>query len=408
MAACEWDDNFDELQHFEDCVAMLVHNKHCDDYDKVLDVVRMHGLVLYVVSERLRKNRDIVMAAVGEDGYALQYVSKELRDDPDVVVAACATTPNSIELASARLRDDAETMKRCFKAGDSHCGDLLRYASARLRDDYETVLAAVERDYMGQSLFYASMRLRSNREYVMAFVNKCGGAFGYASDALRDDREVALIALRQSGRAVFGLSERLQDDEELVRIAITNRQGYFIKGASARLLNDRDFAFKALEICGLSPYCSMFSNFSEQLRNDIEFVTKALRRNCFWIYCIPNKFHQDEQHVGAIMDAVSECGMLFGLIKTMRKTMPEVYRKMLIFKRAWIKTRWPRLVWQALKFHRQDCEYRNDILHPDKISELVQNADDAMEESFEDGIKNPGRFWVIIMDKRSKYLDSNC
>ena len=77
--------------------------------------VKQRGYALQLVSEDLRRDRDIVMAAVKQYGCALEFASFELWGDCDVVLNAAGHDSSSICFANlTRLARDNTTSPAKF------------------------------------------------------------------------------------------------------------------------------------------------------------------------------------------------------------------------------------------------------------------------------------------------------
>jgi hypothetical protein len=62
-----------------------------------------YGVELFIASEALRNDPEVVLAAIAKDPSALTYASDTLRDDDSIVAAAVAKDPSTIRYASQRI-----------------------------------------------------------------------------------------------------------------------------------------------------------------------------------------------------------------------------------------------------------------------------------------------------------------
>ena len=137
---------------------------------RLKQALRIHGLALEHLSEKLKGDKELVLAAVLQDGNALLYASEELKGDKELVLAA--------------VRQD---------------GYALFYASEELRVDWDVVLEAV-RQYSGV-LPHISQKLTFNRKFMLKAVKMNGLALQHAPLGLRGDPEVSMEAVRQNPAA---------------------------------------------------------------------------------------------------------------------------------------------------------------------------------------------------------------
>lgn len=133
-----------------------------DNKQEVLDVVRMNGMKLKDVSERLKDDKEVVIEALGNCGYASQYASRRLLDDRDVIETAIyCGNPGALIMASERLRDDEDLVLLCVKRSPH----LLEYASDSIKDNIYVVMIAsrsYKKKYVwdGDIVRYASPRIQ--------------------------------------------------------------------------------------------------------------------------------------------------------------------------------------------------------------------------------------------------------
>lgn len=94
---------------------------HGDDDNVVRAALEYNGRTLEYASERIKKDKKMVLIAVSggyDNGYGLHFASKDLQNDKEVVKTAVSST-----------------------------GDALKYASDNLKKDYDVIEAAVDRNY---------------------------------------------------------------------------------------------------------------------------------------------------------------------------------------------------------------------------------------------------------------------
>lgn len=211
----------------------------------------------------------------------------------------------------------------------------LMKTSFRSRDDLGVVLAGMKVGG-GLAIRYASERLRDDRELVMAAVSQHHEALKYASERLRDDRELILAAVSHHWNALKYASERLKDDREVV-LAAVSQEGEAIRFAGERILSD------------------------------YQVVLRAISQSYYAFLRLPQRI---------------------------RDEYPQL-RGIVLIKRVWQRRRWPRLVANAVRFHREDQEYQR-VLHPNNIKKMVNEAPSL--DDFE-GPQEP-RFWRMIMNIR--------
>lgn len=159
----------------------------------VMEAVEQDGSAL--VYSSLRNNKKIAECAIKT--YSIVHLlSYKIQNDYEFILNAVKIHPYNFFNASEKLRND----RRIAIAAVSAFGRSLEYASEFLRDDYEVVEKAVENS--GFALKYASKRLKNNKDIVLAAVKQNGLALQYASDILQENFGIVLAAVRQNGYAL--------------------------------------------------------------------------------------------------------------------------------------------------------------------------------------------------------------
>ena len=105
------------LKRFIETPSLIAEEGKGDDRDFVLQIVKQNSLALEFASEQLRNDRDIVLAAVSEFGGALDFAGVNLQDDEEIVLTAINNgklkydhIPFVFENASERLRKNKEVV----------------------------------------------------------------------------------------------------------------------------------------------------------------------------------------------------------------------------------------------------------------------------------------------------------
>ena len=172
----EWDDKDDGNAMREAAYDLALQEMHQDRHVRafVLAAIAHDPTALAFASDKLKRDRDVVLAAVKQDGRLLMYVVPPIQNGP---------IPNAFKSDRELLLTAVQTYGRA-----------LRWASDELKNDWKLVLAAVENDPV--ALASASYELTSDRKFMLAAVMLDSGARIWASDDLRDDPEIVSAASR--------------------------------------------------------------------------------------------------------------------------------------------------------------------------------------------------------------------
>ncbi|CAJ1330577.1 unnamed protein product, partial [Effrenium voratum] len=117
----------------------------------------------------------------------LKLVSDELRKDREVVLAAVKQNCQAICLAAPELQEDREVMLMAVQK-DRYNGEIFRNASPKLRGDREVVLAAVSA--MGLNLQFADSALQSDLSIASAAVRQNPAALRLVDRSIRGHTKV--------------------------------------------------------------------------------------------------------------------------------------------------------------------------------------------------------------------------
>jgi len=138
------------LKHGFDTLKYLDPN-YADDKDLLL---KLKVVALESMSERLKKDREIVLYCVSELGNKLQFASTDLQDDYDVVLTAVKNEGNALKYASERLRTDPKIVKAAIR----NEWDAASHMSDEARSNKDIILYAIKKDF--NNLEYASPELQ--------------------------------------------------------------------------------------------------------------------------------------------------------------------------------------------------------------------------------------------------------
>ena len=140
-----------------------------DDFNIMLSVVKLNGMLLEKVSNRLIQNYYIVLSAVKQNGLALKFVfdyeilyedeydyryrtfldryiinddHQNLIDSKSIVLAAVKNNPNALEYASERLKDNKDIVLEAIKGS----AFAIKFASLRLQKDKKIIFKAIRKN----------------------------------------------------------------------------------------------------------------------------------------------------------------------------------------------------------------------------------------------------------------------
>lgn len=243
-------------------------------------------------------DKEVVIAAVSRNVYLLEKVSERLRKDKDVLLAAVVTyTPS--EYDPKRDLYPKENLDIVFKVNPS------------INDDTDFILKVVElinskfskykkNEMIRKLVAYASERLKDDKDFMLALLKCYHKEYGlhelidFASPRLKGDKDFMVTTIKSSVRWIdicrlIGFScKKLKGERDfMVEVLnfIQNREPFdlfmilpdlFEKIASEELLNDKDLMLSAAKIWALDTLHAMKKGGSKIL-DDKEIILEAIQ-----------------------------------------------------------------------------------------------------------------------------------
>lgn len=220
-----------------------------------------------------------------------------------------------LENLPVHYKDDEEIMLGIMK--ENTIGPLLSYCSDRLKNDKKFVLDAVK--IQEHNFSQAPSEIQNNKEFILQCLQLPRFLIEDAPEQFLDDKDCAIAAIKRNGlHSLKEISERLKDDRE-VAIAAINYQPDCYKFISARLQNDSQIVFLALQNEDLMKFVPeiyrdnkevMLDFFntnhlnpqhlqnlqyvSKRLKNDQEIVMCAIKQDGFNLQFAGKKFKNNK------------------------------------------------------------------------------------------------------------------
>ena len=135
----------------------------------------------------LTEDKEFVLELVKIDGTNLHVVSDALKGDKHVVLVAANETASAILFMAPALKNDQSFVIKLVEAD----GLRLKYFDWRWKSDEKVVLTAVRQN--GNALSYASRALKNNKDVVTAAVMQDVKALEHASDFIQGDPTIKYL-----------------------------------------------------------------------------------------------------------------------------------------------------------------------------------------------------------------------
>ncbi len=252
----------------------------------VLKAVLRRSEVYYLLSRRLRADKDVLLKALsGLYRYSyspLKDAPASLRDDIGVMRRAVKTHDFAFKSASKRIRTSLSALNELIRANELS----FRYLSPRMRANKKLALIAVKK--YGSFLELCPKALRADKEIVKAALSASWpqwGVLGCAHDALRDDSELVRLAIRKCGGvALFEASRRLREDPAYIKIALRAGVGAQFSRFPPSVRADRELCLLAVQHSSHA-----FIGIDESLKDDTAFCISAVHANNQCLNYIPSR-----------------------------------------------------------------------------------------------------------------------
>jgi hypothetical protein len=260
------------------------HDDLRDDKEYVLKLLKIHPAVYSYISERLRRDPDLLSfanntaSAVLRDNYqyATAYpdiASEHLLQDKAFVLPLVQQGKLRLSSVGETLLDDADIILAAVKDNTFYY-DPLPYASERLRDSAQFIAAVsvLRKD----ALRYASDRLRNDSAFVADLVAQYPEAFQYAGEKLRNMTVFVRDLVTKQPQLLAYANERLRNDRDLVLFCIANnpdQNGWVcLRDATVAVQNDKDVA-----VAAITKNISALDYVGDSLRTDWAFALEILK-----------------------------------------------------------------------------------------------------------------------------------
>jgi hypothetical protein len=144
------------------------------------------------ISERLRKTKEIAIVAASGAWYALSEMPEAMLDDKDVVLSAVKNQDvgGHIEKISDRLKKDIDIVITSVSKDNR----VLKYFPDEFKDNEKVIEACLKGN--GSAYSYFSSRFKNNREIALNMSAKWDFKLADAPEAFRNDREIVKNAVK--------------------------------------------------------------------------------------------------------------------------------------------------------------------------------------------------------------------
>lgn len=196
------------------------------DREFIVDVISVRSYVFR--HSTVPWTRDFLVDCLVANCDIMDYLPEEYRSDRQFALDAIARGGTVLFVLSDQLKDDREVVLQQFRA-ESEWSGYLAHVSPRLRCDREIVLEAVRANplQLEEIRLYIEYtpeereRLLSDEEIVTAAVAKNGNEIRYAADACRTNRIVVMTALTSRSPTILRNVPSCLSSDPCIRLCVS-------------------------------------------------------------------------------------------------------------------------------------------------------------------------------------------
>lgn len=267
-------------------------NRHLncdDDFNIVMDCVRLDGKMLEHASDRLKNNKKIVMAAVEDNGSSLNYASPKLQEDTEVILTAIKQQSWCFYHASIKLRGDYKKALKFLEIAVKENKDNVKistFFTDKLKGNYDFAMDAL--DIHPNYVQFVSSELKDNYNVIMKAITKRGYNIEHASIRLKKNRILVEKALEHYVEAIRYATWKPSSDSYIILDGLMSRVTFLydeeLRSQVLKWFNiNRYFNIEYLELLNnyVDPRISKTANFIYAVNPDIFFIYQDDRKRKF-------------------------------------------------------------------------------------------------------------------------------
>eukprot|EP00435_Cladocopium_sp_Y103_P020794 s1846_g5.t1 len=229
--------------------------------------LRRSGRALRFASERLKKDRSLVLEAIQSEGVAVRFAAEELRQNHSFVCEAMSRNGDALRYVDDEFHSDPKVVRSAVRQN----GMALRFAVPELRADLNIVTEATKNT--PKAFAFACGPLKWDRALVLEMLQLDGSLLQHLPQELRCDRDVVTTAVQQHGRAILWASGSLKQDVS-VAVEAVKQDGTALQVVSEVLKSFRNIALEAVR-----QNSDAWQFVDKHLRGDVDFAIAVVQNN---------------------------------------------------------------------------------------------------------------------------------
>ena len=217
-----FDNREDKLQFLYTICGYKKLDTVLNEKTQILELIKKDNMILELVPDEFKNNREIVLEAVRHSGGELKFASEQLRDDEEIVLAAIEKYGRALEYASPRLKEKRELIMQAVKSN----GFALQFVGDKFKNDRELAFEAVKSK--AYAIQYISNRLKADKEIAEEAIRKDGLSAQFIDSTLQADKDIGLLAVGDNKHAIYYLDESLMLDKDVLSV-LYDRNKYVLE-----------------------------------------------------------------------------------------------------------------------------------------------------------------------------------
>ena len=225
----------------------------------------------------LEMNKKEALRLVKKDGSELNKLATHFKKDKDIVLSAVKQMGNAISYADESLRKD----KKIALAAVKQNGTAIDYVDESLKKD-EKFIKAIDWEALNNAFAEAVGMSSLTKKEALEYVKKDGLELKYLHH-LKKNKKIVLEAVKQAGHALEYADESLRNDRNFILKAVK-------LNAYAVLYGHKNFKKdKKIVLVAVKQDVDVFDFIDESLKKDEKFVLNILKQGSYiFPYCEDN------------------------------------------------------------------------------------------------------------------------
>lgn len=265
-----------EIEKFKEYFVPDIPEKLRDDREFMLRAVKINGEALHDASERLKRDKELILLAAKDCEWFMFDIPEEHLKDRKFVLALLSENGMFLWTVKSKQKGPLD-------------GELIKTA---VRQNFEAARFV-------KPLYFDEKNPMCDKKFVLELVKISGRTLQYAYEPFRDDEEVVLEAVT-SYRAFEFASNRLKHNEDFL-VRVLDKNPSCLAYAPARYREDKTLVAALMK---KHPYVYRYAK--EDIRLDFALAVEALSGDVRIYSYVPKKLRESKRFLDEIERLIEE------------------------------------------------------------------------------------------------------